>query len=104
MKKIIYDYCTSKLPEEACGVIIIDEGTKKFIPIDNVAEDKVRTFELDPKSWITLLLSGVKIEAIVHSHPEETGLSDIDIKAAQFLAIPYMVVQLPSGKETWTNK
>ena len=60
--------------------------------------------KLDPKSWITLLLSGVKIEAIVHSHPEETGLSDIDIKAAQFLAIPYMVVQLPSGKETWTNK
>ena len=105
MKKEMYNYFTTKMPEEGCGLIIEREGKEEFIPIENVAEDKEKTFALDPRMWIIFILDeSVKIKSVIHSHVTEVGLSEEDKKASDFLNIPYGVMQLPSGEITWTNK
>lgn len=54
-------YVLSKYPEEACGIIKNNE----FIPITNVASNKLSDFQLDPISLIKIK----KWDAVVHSHP-----------------------------------
>lgn len=102
MLEQILEYLKSKMPEEACGVII-DNNT--FIPVENVSDDPKSTFVLDHKKWTEIMLSSSNVTGIVHSHVDlEGGLSDIDKKASRILGIPYMLVELPSGRIEWTKE
>ncbi len=72
------DYCVSKLPLEACGVLM---GTVNshvititgYAGIDNVASQPATSFEMNPSQWVSLLFAndsdGVQIVGIFHSHP-----------------------------------
>src|SRR5699024_11877727 len=51
MKKTIIEYMKTAEPEEACG-FLLENG--KFVPIENIAEDKANSFEIDPLDWMEL--------------------------------------------------
>ena len=60
--------------EEICGLIAGDaRGVTRYFPIANVAADRVRRFELEPKGQIDALREmrrrGEELKAIYHSHP-----------------------------------
>lgn len=60
--------------EEICGLISGDTaGTTRLFPIANVASDRRRFFELDPKGQIDAMRAmrerGERLVAIYHSHP-----------------------------------
>ena len=60
MKKII-EYMKTAEPFEACGFIL---RSGIFVPVENIAEDRENSFEIDPMEWINR-----DVVALVHSHP-----------------------------------
>jgi len=96
IEKKIQKYLLEKYPEEGCGVLLNKKGVLCWRPCDNVAEDKLNSFKISGKDFITLSLSG-DIEAIVHSHPdEECKPSKSDIEASEHLKVPYHIYSTPS--------
>lgn len=81
-------------PEEACGLLIDGD----FVPLDNVAENPEEGFEFDSAEYIKYVLES-DIEAIIHSHPDGSAEpSEHDIKACNFLKIPYTILSWPEGE------
>jgi proteasome lid subunit RPN8/RPN11 len=72
--------------EEVCGLVAGRDGeARRLFPIRNVAADRRRFFELDPKGQIDALRAmreaGETLLAIYHSHPHGPGEpSRIDIE------------------------
>ncbi len=62
MKKRIIEYMKTAEPFEACG-FLLENG--KFVAIENIAEDKTNSFEIDPLDWM-----GLDVKALIHSHPD----------------------------------
>ena len=99
MDNEILKYCFEKYPEEACGVILNQKGTLKWIPCENVAEDKENSFKISAVDYASLSLQG-DIYAIVHSHPDEScDPSEKDKKASEHLKVPYHIYSIPSGEK-----
>lgn len=74
LKTAITSHAKTCYPAECCGLIIGDE----YYPCQNIADDPLNHFEIDPSEFIKLSKIG-DIQAIVHSHPNGTGeLSEID--------------------------
>ena len=78
LREEIILYCISKYPEEATGIITYVKRNKKykFIPVDNMSDDKENHFKIDPD----ILLKHKNIQAIIHSHPDadnEPSYNDI---------------------------
>lgn len=93
--KEIIEHLLDCYPEEGCGIILNVRGKLKWIPCDNIAEDKLNTFKIDPTEYVKAKLMG-DIHAIVHSHPDSTdGPSEKDIVTSNFLSIPYIVFTVP---------
>jgi len=92
LDKVITYHAKDVYPEECCGVVI-EDGT--YIRINNVAEDPLLSFEFDKVQYTKVLLDE-NIKYIVHSHPDGSSEpSEHDIKACNFLGIPYMIVSFP---------
>lgn len=84
-------HAKSKYPEEACGFITDDD----FIPIDNVAVNKVQNFVIDKFDYIKY---NGKVKAIVHSHADYPHLSKADMIGQIKSALPWGLVLLNKGK------
>jgi proteasome lid subunit RPN8/RPN11 len=86
--------------EEICGLIAGNE--KKFTrcyPVANVAGDKQRLFEMDPKGLIDALRAmrdnGEELKAIYHSHPEAPAQPSLaDIRQHEYPDVLYLIVSL----------
>ena len=95
----IKKYFFEKYPEEGCGVLLNKKGVLQWIPCDNVAFDKLNSFKISGKDFVRLSLSG-DIEAIVHSHPDEScEPSGSDISTSEHLKLPYHIYSIPEGKK-----
>ena len=82
-------------PEEGCGLLVNRKGKLYWEMCTNVAENPLEDFVIDPKEYLRASLSGT-IHAIVHSHPDATSSpSESDIRASNFLQIPYIIYSLP---------
>lgn len=85
------EYCISKFPEEACGLII--DG--QFVPKGNIAADPTRDFLIDDMEYAAALATG-KLEAVVHSHPVRNlamiSLSVSDMRGQTATGVPWGVV------------
>ena len=81
-------------PKEGCGVLTL-EG--EYLPILNTSDEG---FTMDKKEFMSLVLNGVNIVAVVHSHPDEKNpiASKHDKLASRFLNIPYIIMGIPSGR------
>ena len=91
----IFEYMKTQAPREGCAIVIGD----KWFPIENMSlEDD--GFEMNSADYIRHVINGGEPTAIVHSHvnQENFELSPHDKSASEALAIPYWVVEVPSGK------
>lgn len=77
-------------PEEGCGFILSD----RFLPLENIAEDKVKNFEVDRKEFIKY--SG-DIKCIVHSHADYPHASKQDMLGQIRSNIPWGLICLKNG-------
>lgn len=98
--KEIEIYSKGKYPEEACGFIVSGE----FIPLKNMAEDRVKEFEIDRFDFLKYHDG---IEAIVHSHADYPHLSKADMEGQLRTGVPWGLVcvnkGLPEHTVFWGN-
>ncbi|NMO95367.1 Mov34/MPN/PAD-1 family protein [Paenibacillus lemnae] len=59
------------LPFEACGILVGSSPDKldRFIPVTNVSQNPLHHFSLHPAEWTSLLLGGMPVQGLYHSHP-----------------------------------
>lgn len=84
--------------EEVCGLIVFDMAHKKplVIPMENMAEDRVRHFRLSSQEYLDIYRQ-YKILAVYHSHflggeSEESLLfSETDKTCSKLLALPMVL-------------
>lgn len=93
----ILEHIEAEYPKEACGLIVSDNGTEKWIPCENVSEDPEEEFVINNEQFVRAQLD-YDILKIVHSHPDGSAEpSEHDKKACKFLQIPYMIISWPEG-------
>jgi len=103
MEEII-EYCKSKFPEEACGLITIFKGRYKWNPCPNVySGDKQSYFAIHPLAYANAADTG-EVVAVVHSHtihPSVFSRTDRAFQKKQ--GIPWLLVglQSPSPELVW---
>lgn len=83
------DAC-ARYPEEACGLVV--SGT--YFPCRNIALNPTKNFVLNPVDYAKAMLSG-SIEAVVHSHPQGTPISEHDLDACKQTKLPWYIYSVP---------
>jgi len=90
----ILEHFQKEYPREACGVIGIVKGKKKWFPCTNLASAD-EDFVLDPKEFVQIKKQA-DIFAIVHNHVDSSNeASENDIKFCNALGIPYYIFSYP---------
>jgi len=77
-------------PEEACGFILSD----RFLPLPNIAEDKVKNFEIDAREYIRY---NGDIKCIVHSHADYGHASKQDMLSQISTNVPWGLICIANG-------
>jgi proteasome lid subunit RPN8/RPN11 len=86
--------------EEICGLLAGNKtGFTRCYPVPNVAPDKRRRFEMDPKGLIdalrTMREAGEELAAIYHSHPDSPPRpSATDIARSEYPGVLYLIISL----------
>lgn len=86
--------------EEVCGLISADgTGLKQCYPVANIATDKKRFFELDPRAHIAAVRAmrsrGQALAAIYHSHPSAAALPSLaDVHRHEHPELLYLIISL----------
>jgi [CysO sulfur-carrier protein]-S-L-cysteine hydrolase len=85
---------------ETCGLIsAIDSTPAHVYPVENIASDKQRLFEMKPAEQIAAMKSmrdsGESLFAIYHSHPHAPAEpSLLDIQQANYSDVVYLIISL----------
>jgi len=87
-------------PAEICGVIVNGGNKAKYFKCKNIAPNPEDEFVIDPMDYIRASQQG-DIIAIVHSHPDNTRISNADREGCNKSGIPWTIVDATSG--TYTN-
>ena len=91
----IREHFEKEFPREACGVLSVVKGKKKWFPVTNIAENP-NDFIMDSEEYIKLLLT-TDIVGIVHNHigdSSDPGQTDKDYCNA--MGIPYYIFSYPN--------
>jgi proteasome lid subunit RPN8/RPN11 len=86
--------------EEICGLISGKDGALRHcLPVANVAGDRARLFEMDPKGQIDAMRrireQGEELVAIYHSHPQAPAAPSLtDIARHEYPGVLYLIVSL----------
>jgi proteasome lid subunit RPN8/RPN11 len=83
-------YARKRYPNEACGFITKD----KFLPMVNIARDRINNFQIDPKEF---MIHSDEILAIVHSHADYPHLSKNDMEYQIKSNLPWGVIFVEKG-------
>ena len=79
-------------PKEACGLLLLVKGKKKYWPCENVAKHPEQMFQISPIDYARGEELG-EILAIVHSHPTSSPApSEADKVAASKGKVPWYIV------------
>ena len=90
----IQQHFEASYPREACGIIGIVQGKKKWFPCTNVAENE-DDFILSSDEYFEIVKQ-CDIFAIVHNHPDASNEpSPADINNCNALGIPYWIFSYP---------
>jgi proteasome lid subunit RPN8/RPN11 len=70
IREQIAEHAREEAPNEACGLLLMDDGTAvEYVPAANTAASPYRfTLFLDPGRWADIGDTGFD-QAVVHSHP-----------------------------------
>ena len=91
----IQEHFEKQYPREACGVIGIVKGKKKWFPCTNVAKG-TDNFIMSSPDYLNIKKQA-DIFAIVHSHPDDSNeASQYDIDCCNVLGIPYYIFSYPN--------
>jgi len=77
-------------PKESAGLVV--DGS--YFPCKNIALDPKANFVINPVDYARAMFSGT-IEAVVHSHPQGTPVSECDRKACSQTKLPWYVYSVP---------
>ena len=97
LKQQILTHAKAASPQEACGLVVLNEGELHYLPCQNIAATPTQFFEISPEDFISAEASG-EIVAVVHSHPDsstEKGLpylSPADLACQRRLGLPFWLV------------
>ena len=90
----IREHFEKEYPREACGIIGIVKGKKRYFPCTNVAEDD-DNFIMSSKDYFKVKQKA-DIYAIVHNHPDASNEpSQQDIDTCNALGIKYYIFSYP---------
>lgn len=90
----IQKHFEAEYPREACGVIGVVKGKKRYYPCENVAEDD-SDFIMSSTDYMKHKRS-MDIIGIVHNHPDADNTpSEGDIDNCNALGIPYYIFSYP---------
>ena len=90
----IREHFDAEYPREACGIIGVVKGKKRFYPCKNVAEG-TEDFIMSSTDYMKYKRS-MDIIGIVHNHPEgDNTPSPADINNCNALGIPYYIFSYP---------
>jgi proteasome lid subunit RPN8/RPN11 len=88
------DHFEKEYPREACGVIAVVKGQKKWYPCRNVAETD-DNFVMSSEDYMKINRTA-DIIAIVHSHPDGSNEPSLnDINNCDAMGIPYHIFSYP---------
>jgi proteasome lid subunit RPN8/RPN11 len=85
-------------PREACGFIIsTNKGRERYFPANNVSDNPLNYFTIDPHSYLKALEVG-SILGICHSHPNDTcNPSEADLVACEESNVPWHILSWPGN-------
>ncbi len=90
----IKQHFDNEYPKEACGILGIVKGKKRWFPCRNVAEHK-EDFVMSSEDWFDIK-KRADIFAIVHNHINSSNEpSENDINNCNALGIPYYIFSYP---------
>jgi [CysO sulfur-carrier protein]-S-L-cysteine hydrolase len=105
VRSALVEHAEAELPNEACGLLVLRDGTaERFVPGRNRAASPYRfELEVDPETWF-LEDEGYEL-AVFHSHPSSpprpsrTDVENIGLWEGR----PYVILSLRSGElAAWT--
>jgi proteasome lid subunit RPN8/RPN11 len=97
LTKNILTHAEQEYPKECCGYIVKINGIKRYLPRDNISEDKTEEFKISGEQYSEAEDLG-EVIAVVHSHPDHTTQPSIRDKAVcSAMGIPWVIVSWPEG-------
>lgn len=99
----VLNHATETQPNECCGLVVVRDGVKSYVPCNNIASDPKNRFVIAPEDYATVEDRG-EILMIAHSHvyvsPEP---SEADRVGCERSNLPWLIVNYPTGNHTLTE-
>lgn len=98
LKKAI-EHARLVYPQEACGLVVIRRGFKRYVPTENSAKKPTKDFRISETEYWRASALGEVCE-VVHSHPDaDAYLSPQDSLMHKASGEAWTVIGLPDGPE-----
>ena len=84
IKSEIKKHALEEMPNECCGLLVIENGLERVFKCKNIAKDIKSNFDICPNDYLKAAKLG-EIKGYYHSHPNDNNkLSDADKKVSLF--------------------